>query len=149
MEIKHLESFTLKGLKARTQNSKEMDAATAKIGDLWALFYQDLGPKLEDGANIYGVYTNYQSDMNGEYDIIACTNGLPNYESAELVEIKVETGKYLLFKGKGEMPEAVISVWGEIWSYFSAENCVHTRAYTTDFEYYKSDSEIEIYIAIQ
>jgi|GEM_PF-4538289 len=45
-----------------------------------------------------------------------------------------------------EMP---IETWGKIWEYFSNENSQYIRAYKTDFEYYKNENEIEIYISVQ
>lgn len=47
------------------------------------------------------------------------------------------------------MPQTVISLWEKIWDFFSSADCAYSRAYTTDFEYYKSESEVEISIAIK
>jgi len=44
--------------------------------------------------------------------------------------------------------QAIIETWGEIWEYFSNENSQYKRAYKTDFEYYKDQNEIEIYISV-
>ena len=59
------------------------------------------------------------------------------------------SGKYVTFSASGEMPQTLIDLWGEVWSYFSAENCLYERAYTTDFEYYKSAHEVEVSIAVR
>jgi len=45
--------------------------------------------------------------------------------------------------------QAIIETWGKIWEYFSDENSQYKRVYKTDFEYYKNQSEIEIYISIE
>ncbi|HFG1933513.1 TPA: AraC family transcriptional regulator, partial [Vibrio cholerae] len=49
----------------------------------------------------------------------------------------------------GEMPQVVIDLWNEVWNYFASEHCPHERAYTTDFEYYKSANSVEISIAVR
>ena len=63
--------------------------------------------------------------------------------------LEIASGDYLVFEAKGEMPQVVIEAWGNVWNYFSSEDAKHTRAYTSDFEVYKSDSEVAIYIAIK
>ncbi|EEY45345.1 bacterial transcription activator [Vibrio cholerae] len=55
----------------------------------------------------------------------------------------------MTFSATGEMPQVVIELWGDVWRYFGSESCPYKRAYTTDFEYYKSASEVEISIAIK
>jgi len=61
----------------------------------------------------------------------------------------IRDGRYMVFAAKGDMPQVVIDTWGKIWRYFSAEGVSHQRAYTTDFEFYKNQQEIEIHIAIK
>ena len=41
-----------------------------------------------------------------------------------------------------------IDAWSKIWSYFADEQCQHSRRFTTDFEFYKSESEVEVHIAV-
>ena len=45
------------------------------------------------------------------------------------------------------MPKVVIDTWKDIWEYFSTSDA--ERKYSTDFELYKSEDEVEIYIAIK
>ena len=47
------------------------------------------------------------------------------------------------------MPQVVIETWSQIWDYFSNADTGYQRAFTTNFEIYKSPTEIEIYIAIK
>jgi hypothetical protein len=54
-----------------------------------------------------------------------------------------------VFSAQGQVPQIVFETWGKVWSYFSSEDCTHTRAYVTDFEFYKSQDEIEIHIGIK
>lgn len=148
MQIKQLKSMSLTGLKVRTCNANEMNTDTAKIADLWQAFGQKYGPKLTADTKVYGVYTNYDTDMTGDFDVIACCDD-KNIKVADSINVATKESRYLVFNGEGEMPDAVIDLWGEIWQYFSSEDCAHQRTYTSDFEYYKSDSEVEIAIAIK
>ncbi len=54
-----------------------------------------------------------------------------------------------MFKATGEVPKIVFETWGRVWEYFSKEGVEHERLYTTDFEYYVNQNEIEIYIAVK
>ncbi len=144
-----IESFEVVGVGVRTKNSDEMNPATTKIAPLWGKFFLDVLPKVSTGAGVYGVYTNYESDHTGLFDIVACSDGMSLDMLGDGVSLKIESGKYLVFSAKGELPKATINLWAVIWHYFNARNCVHERAYTTDFEFYKGDCEIEISISIK
>lgn len=146
MNIQHIESFEVTGFSIRTTNAGEMDASTAKIGRLWGKFYSNALPKLNTESKVYGVYTNYESDFSDSFDVIACADSLSLESLEESVKIKIKSGQYLTFSAQGEMPQTVISLWDKIWDFFSS---AYSRAYTTDFEYYKSESEVEISIAIK
>ena len=147
MEVKQLASKTLTGLKVTTCNANEMNSGTANIAELWQKFGEQFTDKLTPDTKVYGVYTNYESDLTGDFDVIACCdNTALNLNDA--VKITTQAGRYLVFSAQGEMPDVVIDLWGEIWQYFSSDDCRYTRTYTSDFEYYKSENEVEIAIAI-
>ena len=148
MQKVKLENRTIIGLKVRTKNEDEMNPNTQKIGSLWQNFFTNIMPSLgETPPPLYGVYSNYESDANGEFDVLV------GAESVELLDARekviLEEGTYLCFKAKGELPQAVIETWGEIWAYFSDENSKEKRAYRTDFELYLSKDEAEIYIGVE
>ena len=149
MNIQDIESFEVTGFNVRTKNSDEMDTSTAKIGELWNRFYADIAGHLSESANMYGVYSDYESDHTGMFSVLAASDD----KSASLVNdtqtLEIEAGQYLVFSGSGEMPQAVIELWGKVWVYFESTDIKYARAYTTDFEYYKSPSDIEIYISIK
>ncbi|WP_210455167.1 GyrI-like domain-containing protein [Vibrio crassostreae] len=149
MKEQILEAVKAYGLSVRTNNTDEVDPAKAQIGQLWQGFFEQAFPKLTPDSKVYGVYTNYESDFTGEFDVIACTNALTDNSLDNLVETNIEAGKYLTFSAEGELPQAVIDLWGEVWAYFNAADCPHVRAYTTDFEFYKGETEVEISIAIK
>ncbi len=144
MKQTELTSKMIHGLKVRTTNEKEMNPETAQIGGLWGAFFEKIMPHVPEGTAGYGVYTNYESDAMGAFDVLAGTE----VEIAELETVTLQSGKYLCFEAKGELPQAVIETWGEIWKYFTAVDCPDKRAFDTDFEYYLSESEAEIYIGI-
>lgn len=156
MKVQNLAAFNVVGFIARTCNQNEMEAKQAKIGKLWQTFFAQAGSKIDKNTKVYGVYTNYETDYHGYYDIIAGADTLSETELAntgeQVCSIQIKSGKYLTFSATGAMPETALTLWQEIWQYFDQPDCPHKRAYTTDFEYYKSksenESEIEISIAI-
>ncbi|MEZ8018107.1 GyrI-like domain-containing protein [Vibrio splendidus] len=156
MKVEMIEAVKAYGFSVRTNNTDEIDPAKAKIGQLWQGFFDQVFPKLTPDSKVYGVYTNYESDFTGEFDVVACTNVLADQNLDDLfktadnfVETEIQAGKYLTFSAEGELPQAVIDLWGEVWTYFNALDCPHIRAYTTDFEFYKGETEVEISIAIK
>jgi len=148
LKIQHIEGFELRGLPTRTKNADEMEPAKAKIGDLWQRFYGEAGAVLLPESKVYGVYSNYESDAMGEYDVAAAADVFAGAEIPAFESVSVKPGRYLVFDAEGEMPGAVISLWQQIWHYFNDSDCPHQRAYQSDFEYYKSESQVEIYIGI-
>ena len=149
MKISEINRFEATGFVIRTTNAGEVNPSTAKIGELWAKFYSNAAPKLNEKSKVFGIYTNYESDFTGAFDVIACSDTLSPEILSDSVKVNVTSGKYVTFAASGEMPQAVIDLWGKVWSYFSSENCLYKHAYTTDFEYYKSAHEVEISIAVR
>jgi len=147
MKHVHVGEKMIVGLKVRTKNEDEMNPETAKIGALWQNFFTNIMPTLgETPPPLYGVYTNYESDAMGMFDVLVGAQEVE--QTKDRVSIALEEGRYLCFKAKGELPQAVIETWGEIWAYFADENSQEKRAYKTDFEKYISQDEAEIYIGI-
>ena len=66
----------------------------------------------------------------------------------DAVDLTLPAGKYLKFSQQGDMPQAVVACWQAVWAYFSAEDCPHTRSFTTDYEHYISADQVDIYIAV-
>ncbi len=93
------------------------------------------------------MYANYESDAHGEFDILVGAEEVDKSEGRESIDL--EEGTYLCFVAKGELPQAVIETWCEIWNYFADVNCAEKRAYKTDFELYLSQNEAEIYIGVK
>ena len=150
MRVEEIEEKTIYGISTRTKNSNEINPETSKIAALWQKFDSTIEVNYKEGERVYGVYYNFESDENGAFDVLA------GYETSNdpLDKVLIEKGKYLVFNKIFEQTDdktrvgAIIETWGRIWEYFSNENSHYKRKYRTDFEYYKSINEIEIYISI-
>ena len=157
MEINELklDSFKVAGISVRTNNADESDPSKAKIRALYNRFFgENIEEQIPNKTNedyFMGVYTDYESDANGEYTLLIAkeVNGFENihdkFQTKEITE-----GKYLKFTNEGEMPGVVIETWKYIWNYFS-ENDKYERTYTTDFEKYNKtvQNKVEIFISIK
>jgi predicted transcriptional regulator YdeE len=107
MQHVHIDQFTISGLTIRTNNSTETDPQKAKIGNLWQDFSQNL-PAAEETAICYGVYSNFESDEGGEFDLTAGIKGI--FPTTKSSEISIPAGTYLRFEKKGAFPAAVIEL---------------------------------------
>ena len=142
-----LTAKTIKGLQARTKNEDEMNPDTQKIALLWGKFFSEVMPTF--GATpppLYGVYSNYESDAFGEFDVLVGAEVLE--ESDGFKSVTLEAGNYLVFTAKGELPQAIIETWSQVWAYFEDPSIDEKRAFKTDFELYTSETEAEIYIGV-
>lgn len=137
----------ISGISITTNNKNEMNEKIAKIAGLWDEYEsKNVYSATHDKANnssMYGVYSNYESDLNGDYDV---TVGVEVTKSKKAIVIEDE--KYLVFKKEGELPQVVVDTWEEIWDYFE-NNDEYKRKYSIDFEHYTKEDEIEIYISIE
>lgn len=147
MKKTYIKNLMISGISTTTNNTNEIDENTQKIAPLWEQYAKDnIFNKTFNKAKseaIYGVYSNYKSDLNGDYDI---TVGVEVIKPKNAIVIKDE--KYLLFTKKGEITQIAFELWEEIWEYF-ANNDEYERAYKVDFEKYSIEDEIEIYISIK
>jgi len=151
MRVEKIEEKLIYGITTRTKNSNEMDPVTSKIADIWKEFHRLTDVNYKNFQRLYGVYYNYEADENGEFCVLAGCD-VKNYE---LETVTIEAGVYLVFSQSFEPTndvtrvEAIIKTWGRVWDYFLDTNSQYKRAFITDFEYYKNENEIEIYISIK
>ena len=152
MNVITIAEKTIQGMSTRTRNSNEMNPETAKIAALYEDFYKNIVVDYQQGARVYGVYFDYESDASGMFSVLAGADRIKS-STIELQQVKIKAGDYLVFKGEGEMPQAVIDTWMKIWEFFSEgnteNNTEYKRAYVTDFELYKSETQVEIHIGIE
>lgn len=137
------------GISVRTSNANEFNPETAKIAALYQNFDKTVPVDYKNGARVYGLYYGYESDHNGEFSVLAGTDQPAASPARFLEKVKITGGDYLVFEAKGRVPQVVIDTWARIWDYFANDKSEYQRAYTTDFEYYKSQDEIDIYIALK
>lgn len=151
MKIAEIETRAVWGLSVRTRNAEEMQADTARIGQLWSDFAAQIAPNLAKGARVYGVYQGYESDAQGAFDVLAGSDALPPSagDSLALTRIDIAPGPYLVFDAPGAMPQAVVDAWTRVWRYFADPLCPHQRTYSTDFECYAPDGLTEIFIGVR
>ncbi len=148
MKVTRVKKLMIAGISDITNNKNEVSEETEKISPLWNKYMEeDIHKKTFNKANkdfLYGVYSDYVSDVNGDYKITVGTE-VTKPKNA----IVIEDQKYLVFSNKGEFPNVVIDTWNQVWEYFADENSDYKRAYKVDFEKYVTMEEIEIYISIQ
>jgi len=148
MKVSYVKNLMLQGISVRTNNKNELNEETQKIAPLWAKYDEDhIFTKTLNKVNntsFYGIYTNYETDVDGDYDAMVAVEVTKAKNNAIVIENK----KYLVFKKEGELPEVAFELWTEIWEYFKNTN-EYQRDYGVDFEKYSKEDEIEIYISIK
>jgi predicted transcriptional regulator YdeE len=150
VKLREVQPFSVSGLQVRTRNAAEQQPDTARIGPMWERFFvEDIFDKIahkQPDSFMYGVYSNYESDASGHFDVTA---GVAVTAPSEgFAQIQVEGGDYLVFSAKGAMPDSVIQAWGFIWAYFEGNPQVR-RKFATDFEVYTGPESVAVYIGIQ
>lgn len=149
--MEQIENFKIIGIETETTNKNGKSAED--LSKLWEQFYgENIPSKIPNKINdeIYTIYTDYESDYRGKYKTIigqrvSSLDEIPN----ELIGREFNGGKYRKFVSKGQMPNAVVESWQEIW----AKDKELNRKYTADFEVYGEisqngkESEVEIFIA--
>jgi len=150
MLLEEIDEKVIYGISTRTTNTTEMDSKTAKIGKTWQKFDNEITVDYQGGERVFGVYYNYESDVNGGFNVLAGYE----QENSSLDKVIIKKGRYLVFEAKAIRPDdnariqATIEMWGEVWKYFGDKSSEYKRAYKTDFEHYKNQTDINIYISI-
>ncbi len=146
--------FYLIGWENRTNNKAEF-SGNGIIGKIWErVFKENLREKITNAVSdeIYGVYSNYESDENGDYDYFV------GYKAKDLNNVpqglkgkKILAGPYKKFETKkGPVHQVVPEMWGQIWNELKGK-----RAFKTDFEIYGNKAQdpnnavVEIFIGIK
>jgi len=145
-------AFLAAGTTAQIDPGAGTEAATAKIGQLWQAFYKETMatiPNKITPPKVLGIYNEYESDYRGKYRLSAACEVVSLKDVPQgMYGIQVPSKKYLKFKAVGEQPASIMKAWAEIWKYFSDASHPQ-RAYTVDFENYKSPELVEIFIAVK
>lgn len=148
--------FRIIGTKLTTNNHEAMNDKTIEAA--WGNFmsnalYNEIPGKISN--EIYGLYCNFDAEftsdsMNKNYDlIIGCKVSNDTVAPAGMVEIDVPVARYARYDAKWAMPDAVISVWEQIWG-----DSALPKNYTFDYEVYGEkaqngdQSEAEVFVGI-
>lgn len=145
--------FKIIGIATRTTNKD--NKSQKDLEKLWGQFYAEkIVEKVSNKISneIISIYTDYKSDYTEDYTtiigvLVSSIDKVPN----GLVGREFPSENFQKFIAKGEMPNAVVKTWIEIWKKDKELN----RKYTYDFEVYgeksqdRENSEVEIYIAVE
>ncbi|TCW83100.1 AraC family transcriptional regulator [Burkholderia sp. SRS-46] len=149
-KVVRISHFTVSGSTVRTKNRDESNQETAKIPSLWGQFFSsglaDNIPHRLPDTPVYGVYSAYESDATGFYDLTAGV--AVSQPDRDFKNVEIQEGKYLVFEARGPMPAAVIQTWAAIWSYFDQHPQVQ-RSFLTDFESCCGPEEVQIHIGVK
>jgi predicted transcriptional regulator YdeE len=145
--------FKLVGISTRTTNKDNKSAQD--LSKLWDKFYsENVLQKVQNKVSnkIISTYTDYKSDYTEDYTniigfLVSTLDDVPN----GLVGREFQAENFQKFIAIGELPNAVLNTWVDIWQ----RDEELKRKYTYDFEVYGEKSqdgenaEVEIYIAIK
>ena len=137
------------GFSTRTTNEQEMKPEGGKIGPLWLRFHSEIPVDSHNHQQVYGVYYDYESDANGEFNVLAGYSPQGDVSVDGLEKVSLPAGKYLVFEAEGEMPQVIMQCWARVWEYFSSDSSMHERSNLCDFEFYKDSSSVAIHIGVK
>jgi predicted transcriptional regulator YdeE len=151
--IIQIDPFEIIGILVKTTNKNGQ--SMIDMGQLWNRFYSEnilstIPDRLSD--DIYSIYTDYKSDYREDYTaIIGCKVKSLDHIPNGLIGRQIHGGNYLRYISKGQIPDAVIKTWQEIWDH----NKELRRKYTADYEVYRDRflhreiPEVDIYVATE
>jgi predicted transcriptional regulator YdeE len=141
-QLIELPGITVMGIATRTSN-----AELNKIGDLWRRFHA-MGDHRIVEARLsdlhYGVYCEYEGDLTQPYTmVIGCevAEGTPPAEDLQVV--RVEAGRFAVYKLPYERPNPVFATWEEIWK------TPFNRRYQADYDCYGAADGISVHVGVR
>ena len=142
-----LTELKLVGIATRTNNAQifERDPQANKIAaTVQKYFHNGLAEQIKDRKNpgtTFCVYTNYESDVNGDYTYFIGEE-VTSFENIdkEFEALTIPGQHYAKFTNQpGPMPTVCIDMWQNIWK-MNAPDLGGVRAYIADFEVYDERS---------
>jgi len=125
-------------------------SGAGKIGPLWARYLSggaDSIPEAIDAAVTYSVYTEYESDHNGEYSVVLGRRVSATEIAGNFQRVEIPAGPYLVFRAASRSPEDMSRAWLGVYDYFASHrDCA--RAYQADFDKH-SGAGVELYIGVK
>jgi len=157
-KLVNLPKFSIIGIAIRTNNAKEM-SGEGIIADQWERVMAggiiEQIPNRAD-ANIIAMYTDYESDANGEYTFLigAKVTSIDSIPEGMIAQ-QVPSSRYAVFTSeKGPVWKVVPEVWQKIWS-TPASEMGGERANVADFEIYDEraadpqNAVVEVWVGIK
>lgn len=148
-EIVTLQEKMAAGITARTNNhAPDMGRV---IGGLWESFYgkgfYEAIPADRRGR-VLGIYSNYESDENGDYDMTVACELTAEADLPETFTVRsIPAGRYAKFVIRGDVQQALVQFWQELWGMDL------NRSFRADFEEYQEmsgeEAEIHVYIGLK
>ena len=125
-------------LSLRTNNFND-PKIIERVTDLWAKALKTLA---DHHGSIYGVYHNYESNYQGDYDLSI------SIATEQLQDNTITLGhNYREFPIALNQPSSIVEVWQNIWQ--MEENGELDRQYDADYEEYRSDGKVSIFISLK
>ncbi|WP_301098232.1 effector binding domain-containing protein [Otariodibacter sp.] len=97
---------------------------------------------LSENEIVYGIYNNYESDHNGEYDFTIAVEK----EVSGVTPMEINDDFYW-FESFTTNRELLADTWKTIWN--KSKQGLLKRTYSLDFEKHYPDGKVEINISIQ
>ncbi|MGM0125213.1 hypothetical protein IGI37_002611 [Enterococcus sp. AZ194] len=127
-------------LKSERTNNFTDPAIQTKILSLWEINASTVQETFEKGGTIVCVYHAYQTNYKGDYSVSLCpeevADGIFDTTKYQWKEYIVDSDDKL----------GVINTWQKIWA--EEDNQQIKRVYDFDFEQYKANGEVSIFVAI-
>jgi predicted transcriptional regulator YdeE len=153
-----LDAIKLVGISARTSNAKEFSGQgiiPQTIGKYHAEAIASKTQHRKTPGKLFCVYTNYESDMNGEYTYFVGeeVNSFDGVSGLDTLLIPAQDYKKFT-NDPAPMPQACISMWQKILA-MDKGALGGERSYIADFEVYderaadQSNAVLDIYIGIK
>ena len=150
MEVTERNELTVVGIAVRTSNADEIDPARAKLPVLWQRAgapgaFAHVPGRVDE--NLYAVLTDYESDHHGAYTQIVGigVRTVPRLPEA-MVAVRVPAGKALRVEARGQMPQAIVDAWQQVWKHTESGG-TPPRAFTTDLEVHHPGGA-DLYVAV-
>lgn len=158
VKIEQRRGFYVAGLARRTDNAKEA-SGTGEIARVWQEFTDKhvadrIPGKL--GRDLIAVYTDYESNQDGEYTYLLGTRVAELQElPAGLIGRYIPSGRYAEFTSeKGPITEVVPKMWQRVWA-MSPLALKGRRAFEADYELYDErardpkNAQVDLFIGLE
>lgn len=155
----HKDEFHVIGIAVRTSNTEEMSGA-GRIGALWERFSREgvleAIPARVVPGQVLSVYTNYESDEHGKYDVVlGAAVASDAVAPPGMVRVRFPAADYaVVLSGRGAMPGIVVDAWKSVWAAKGTAAPAGRRRFTADFEVYDaraadpSNAQVELLVSV-